>query len=234
MEIVRKEELIKKVSEYKLTPIEIKVLKVADQIFLGIEELEEFLKFANTYRSEYIYYYYTYYNSGKYIIPEEEYSDEYEKQLKTEIRQYNKQIMKLDFGSPKSLTLFVLQNGTFVGIELYFPWLDIKGIEEAEYASDEIESKFHFEVKKARTKKKDQKKEDENKLREIILNDPEFALHSKNQDLRYWYLADVLDTEGMEQFRYLVTPYGIPHTGKAKVFMDITYELYKKRNKKKK
>jgi hypothetical protein len=232
MTIINKEQLIEKAREYKLIPVEVKVLKVASQIYLGIEETEEFLKFARDSNIGYIYYYYTYYNLGNYIIPEDEYRDYYEKEVKNEVRRYNKQIESLDFDSPKSLTLFVLQNGTLVGIELNYPWIENEGIEIAEYASEEIEGAFHFEMKKAKDKKKDKQKEDENKLREIIFNDSEFAMYSKNQDLRYWYLVELLEKEDMKQFKYLVHPYGISVNGKVKRFMDITMILYKDWNKK--
>ncbi|WP_100012304.1 hypothetical protein [Lentibacillus sediminis] len=231
MEIIKKPQLIEKIREYKLIPVEVKVLDISNRIFLGMEEIEEFLKFVSNSNLGCVYYYYTYYSSEKYIIPEDDYNDKYEKKLKNEVRRYNKQIETLDFDSPKSLILFVLQNGSLVGIELYYPWIENKGIEAAEYASDEIENKFPFEVKRAKIRRKDNKKEDENKLREIIFDDPEFAMHSKNQDLRYWYLADLLDKEDMKQYRYLVHPYGIPSSGKAKVFMDITLMLYKERKK---
>jgi hypothetical protein len=227
MAIIKREKLIEKTNLNKLIPLEVKVLKVENQIYLDIEEIEEFLKFARDSNFVYVYYYYTYYNLESYLIPIDSYSDEYEKKLKTEVRRYNKQLESLDFRTPKSVTLFVLNSSTLVGIELNDPWIDKKGFSKVEYAVEEIENEFNFEVKRAKTIRNANQKEDENQLREIIFNDTEFIIHSKNQDLRYWFLVELLEREEMKKFRYLVHPYGIPVNGKVKAFMDITNILYK-------
>jgi Holliday junction resolvase len=104
MAIIKREKLIEKTNLNKLIPLEVKVLKVENQIYLDIEEIEEFLKFARDSNFVYVYYYYTYYNLESYLIPIDSYSDEYEKKLKTEVRRYNKQLESLDFRTPKSVT----------------------------------------------------------------------------------------------------------------------------------
>lgn len=224
MEIITIEHLKKKIKNYNLIPLEASVLKISDQVYLAMDNIDEFLKFASDSKFEFVYYYYTYYNSEEYIIPQDWYSD-YSKEFKTVVFQYNQQIESSNFGSPRSLTLFVLQNGTFVGVELYNPWIEDQGIMVAEEAIEVIDENFH-EVKKT----KEQKKEDEDKLRTIIFNDPEFR-YCKNQELRYWYLVELLERQDMNQFKYLVEPYGIPHRGKVKMFMDKTWELYKEQRK---
>ena len=224
MEIITIEHLKKKIKNYNLIPLEASVLKISDQVYLAMDNIDEFLKFASDSKFEFVYYYYTYYNSEEYIIPQDWYSD-YSKEFKTVVFQYNQQIESSNFGSPRSLTLFVLQNGTFVGVELYNPWIEDQGIMVAEEAIEVIDENFH-EVKKT----KEQKKEDEDKLRTIIFNDPEFR-YCKNQELRYWYLVELLERQDMNQFKYLVEPYGIPHRGKVKMFMDKTWELYKEQKK---
>jgi hypothetical protein len=65
-------------------------------------------------------------------------------------------------------------------------------------------------------------------LREIIFNDPGFKF-CKNQELRFWYLAELLEKENMKKYDYLIQPPGIPLMGKIKMFMDRTWVLFKKR-----
>ncbi|RST76180.1 hypothetical protein D4T97_005195 [Siminovitchia acidinfaciens] len=231
MEILKQEELIKKAKEYNLIPIEVRSIDTTNKVILNVQGIEDFLEMANSLDSVYIYYLYNYYNKASFIVPEEEYK--YEEKLQKEIKRYNKEIECIDFNVPYRLILFMIQNGTFIGIELFHYWTEEMDLQTAEIVMDTLESEFYSEVKSAKSKKREQRKEDEEKLREFILNDPEFPMQSKNQDLRYWYLADLLDQEEMKPYRYLVEPFGIPHTGKAKVFMDITFMLYKEKMKNK-
>jgi hypothetical protein len=221
--------LKKKISNYSIIPLEVSALKFSNQLYLNIDKVEEFLNYTSDSNSKYVYYHYTYYNSGEYIIPTDWYS-KYSKEFKTEVRAHNQHIKTLDFGSPKSLTLFILQNGTFVGVELNNHWIENQGIHTAEDTIEFMENKFYREVTKISANKKEQQKEDETQLREIIFNDPEFKF-CKNQELRYWYLAELLEKESMKKYNYLVQPPGIPHMGKIKMFMDKTWTLFKEQKK---
>ncbi|WP_096186861.1 hypothetical protein [Evansella halocellulosilytica] len=230
MSITTSEYIKEKINDYKnLIPLEVSDMKISNQIHLDIVEIKDFLKFASDSNSEYVYYYYTYYNPEEYIIPHDWYS-KYSKEFKIEVLQHNRNIESLDFNSPKSLTLFVLQNGTFVGVNLENHWIESKGISVADETIEIIENKFSREVKEISDYKKDQQKNDENKLREIIFSDPEFRF-CKNQQLRYSYLVELLKKDNMMKFEYLVEPYGAPHIGKIKMFMDKTWMLYKDRYK---
>jgi hypothetical protein len=229
MSIMKSQHLKKKISNYNLIPLEVSFLNISNQIHLNLDVIEDFLKFASDTDCKYIYYYYTYYNIANYIIPADSYN-EYSGEFKTEVRKHNQHIKTLNFDSPKRLTLFVLQNGTYVGVVLDNPWIDNQDISVAEEAVELIENKFYREIKKNDVAKRKQYKEDENKLREIIFDDPEFKL-CKNQALRYWYLVELLEKENMMKYDYLVQPYGYHKDGKVKWFMDVTWELYKKRNK---
>ena len=130
MSIMKTEHLKKKISNYNLIPLEISSLNISNQIHLNIDAIEDFLKFASDTDSNYVYYYYTYYNFENYIIPAD-YYNEYSGEFKAEVRKYNQHIKKLNFDSPKSLTLFVLQNGTYVGIKLHDFWIENQGISVA-------------------------------------------------------------------------------------------------------
>ncbi|MCM3725089.1 hypothetical protein M3226_05175 [Neobacillus cucumis] len=232
MSIMKNDHLKKKIINYNIIPLEVSSLSISDKIHLNIDAIEDFLKFASDTDCKYVYYYYTYYNLENYIIPAD-YYNEYSGDFKTEVRKHNQHIKTLNFDSPKSLTLFVLQNGTYVGVVLDDPWIDNQGISVAVEAIEEIEHKFYREVKKISDNKKVQQKENENELREIIFNDPEFKL-CKNQALRYSYLIELLQKEDMMKYDYLVQPYGYHKDGNVKWFMDITWELFKERERKQK
>ncbi|GGM39353.1 hypothetical protein GCM10011351_26900 [Paraliobacillus quinghaiensis] len=229
MSIMKSQYLKKEITNYNVIPLEVSAMKISNQLYLNIDEIEDFLKYANDSNSNYVYYQYSYYNFEEYIIPKDWYS-EYSKEFRTEIRVHNQHIESLDFGSPKSLTLFILQNGTFVGVEIKNHWIENQGIHLAEDTIEFIENKFYCEVKEIIVNKKGQQKKDENQLREIIFIDPEFKL-CKNQELRYWYLVELLEKENMKKYDYLVQPPGIPHRGKVKMFMDKTWELFKERKR---
>ncbi|MEH7110729.1 hypothetical protein [Bacillus sp. JJ1764] len=229
MSIMKSKYLNEKITNCNLIPLEVSDFDISNRLYLNIDKIDDFLKYASDSNSKYVYYHYTYYNSEEYIIPTDWYS-EYSKEFKTEVRAHNQRIKSLDFDSPKSLTLFILQNGTFVGVEIDNTWLQNQGIMIADVTIDIIENQFYREVKKFDVAKKEQYKEDENELREIIFNDPEFKF-CKNQELRYWYLVELLEKEDMKKYDYMLQSPGIPHMGKIKMFMDKTWELYKERNK---
>ncbi|MFD3447130.1 hypothetical protein ACFDTO_21265 [Microbacteriaceae bacterium 4G12] len=229
MSIMKSEHLKKKIINNNIIPLEVSFLNISDQIHLNLDVIEDFLKFASDSNSKYVYYYYTYYSFENYIIPTDWYN-EYSIEFKTEIRKHNQHIKTLNFDLPKSLSLFILQNGTFVGMKLHNPWIENQGLHAAEETIELIENKFNREVKKISAHKKEQQKEDETKLREIILNDPDFT-YCKNLELRYWYLIELLEKENMKKYEYLVQPYGAPHIGKIKMFMDKTWIVFKERKK---
>ncbi|UOQ47731.1 hypothetical protein MUN88_17005 [Gracilibacillus caseinilyticus] len=231
MTIPTNELLIKTIEENSLIPIEVNTMKISNQIQLNINEVDDFFQIVKNSNCYNVYYYYTYYDSEEYIIPFDWYS-EYLDEFKKIVSKHNKMIKSLNFDIPKSLTLFMLQNGTFVGIQLENPWIENQGIYVAEAAIEEIEDSFDHEVKRVVADKEEKRKQDEKELREIIFNDPEFKYNCKNQQLRHRYLANLIQKEGMEKFDYLVEPFGAPHIGNAKMFMDLTYELYKELNNK--
>lgn len=212
MSIITSKHLEKKINEYHLIPLEVNYLEISNQIFLNFVEIDDFLKFASSAVSENVYYYYSYYNSKEYIIPIDWYS-EYSKEFKDEVHQHYLHIELLDFFSPKSLTLFILQSGTLVGIKLDNPWIEKQGVCDAERTIEIIEKRFFREVEEINALNRDQQVNDENELRNIIFNDPEFRF-CKNQELRYWYLIELLKKEDMLKYEYLVQPCGIPHNGK--------------------
>ncbi|TYS17517.1 hypothetical protein FZC78_06465 [Rossellomorea vietnamensis] len=226
MSIINSHTLKNKINKCNLIPLEVKSIKTTNQIELNINE-NEFLEFAKNAAFTYVYYYLTYYNQNDYIIPKGWYS-EYSEEFKAAVAQHNRLLESFDFDAPRSLTLFIVQNGTYIGIIQENLWIDEQGISKAEDTIEEIEREFYSEVKKINDFQKEQQKEDENELRQSIFQDPEFRF-CKNQERRYWYLVELLEEPEMKKYKYLVEPYGAPHIGKIKLFMDKTWMLYKER-----
>ncbi|WP_411953791.1 hypothetical protein ACKXGF_11145 [Alkalibacillus sp. S2W] len=217
MTIIKNEELVKRIINNNLAPIKVSDIKMSNQVYLDFDGIEGFINYANEASFKSVYYYYTYYNIEDYKIPFEWYN-EYSKEFKNEVQLHNQYIESFDFDSPKSLTLFVLENGIFIGVHLIEPWLEKQSIRTADDTIEMIDGKFN-EIKS-------QRQDDENKLRNIVINHPEFR-YCKNQEIRYWFLVNLLKNEDMEKYRYLVEPYGIPHNGNIKMFMDKTWSLFK-------
>jgi len=231
VKLIKKNSLKDTIIGYGLIPLETIKYEFVNKVYIGIG-VEEFLEFAVKSKFEYIYYYYTYYSIEDYIIPYELYS-EYSKEFRKEVQLYNNAIKAFDFETPKSLTLFSIQSGTFVGIILKDLWLEDDGYSEATYAMDEFEDKFHHEVKVRTAIDREKQRKDEEELIQIIFNDPKFAYNCKNQDLRYHYLIDLLERDGMSKYQYLVEPFGIAVSGNAKMFMDRVWQSYKEQKKNK-
>lgn len=104
---------------------------------------------------------------------------------------------------------------------------DFKDSKESAHADKTYEINYRFQFKD-NSEKKDKEKE----LREIIFKDPEFK-YCKNQESRYWYLLELLEQDGMEEYRYLAEDPGVYFNGKVKMFMDKTWTIYKEiKNKK--
>jgi hypothetical protein len=127
MLIIKSKYLKEKIYNKNLIPQEVSSLALTNKVYLNINNIEEFLNFASELNLKYIYYFYTYYNREKYIIPNDWYS-EYPNEFKVAVSQHNQQITSLDFESPNKLTLFTLQNGTFVGVDLTNFWIENQGI----------------------------------------------------------------------------------------------------------
>lgn len=228
--IIRNENLINKINKYELIPLEIELENISSRVHLNMFTVDGFLNFAREANSKHVYYNYTYYKLEDYLIPQDWYDNQV-REVQIAVRDHNKLVKSLDFSMPTSLLLFILQGGTLIGLKLQCVWLEDKGIEKAEDTIEAIEDKYYREVKQVKKLKKANKIEDEKKLREMIYRDPEFK-YCRNQESRYYYLVDLLEDNQdiMEEYGYLFDPFGAPHTGKVKMFMDKTWMLYKDRN----
>lgn len=220
--IIDIEQLNTKLKSYNLTPIQVKEIRSSNFVILE-SELDKFLSIVKESGQTCIFVKYEFYDKEKYVIPKEWY-DEHPKEFRVKVNNHNRKLDTFDFDSPKELNIFILRDGVFIGKCFKNDWLKEKNISSADQAIEEIDLNF-------RVYDTSRKKEDEEELREIILNDSEFK-YCKNQDLRYWYLTELLEQEDMEKYRYLVAPPGVSFRGKVKMFMDRTWMIYKEEQKK--
>lgn len=222
--------LVMKTLEAGLIPININYVDVNNKLQIPCDSVDDFIKFAKTTDSRHVFYYYDYHNIEDYLIPLDDYGD-YPKEFIEEINFYNHKNQTIDFNQPYSIEIFVITNGVYIGSVIDDFWLEELEIDTAEEKIQDIESKFTTTLKKIKNSKKAQIKNDENELREIIFKDPEFT-HCKNQQLRYNYLIDLIERDDdLNKFKYLISPYGAPHIGKIKFFMDETWRLFRENNK---
>jgi hypothetical protein len=226
MRIIKENKLIEKINSYNLSFCEVKSFNLSNSIHLKLSDVEAFLKFVKDNDFKVIYYLYKYYKSEDYFIPFDWYSEE-TKDFKIDVEKHNAQVKEINFNLPKSLSLFTLHHGVFSGVEFADFWMENnEKLSVADDAIETIENKFYGEEDKFKKTNREDRKRDEKELREIIINDPEFK-YCKNQDIRYWYLADLLEAKEMNKYKYLFKPhFGIAQSGKAKVFMDKTWMIY--------
>ena len=203
---------------------------VNNKINLSYSNYEEFIEFAKTINVKHIFYNYVYTSIGDYLIDVELY-DNYSENVLREMKKHNKEIKKIDFNRPSTQQIALIEYGFFMCVQLEDYWIEDIEIETKTEKVESIKSEYSKEVSEINNVKKAETEHDKNELREIILNDPEFY-HCKNQQLRYYYLTKLFDErEDIDRFHYLVSPYGAPHIGKIKNFMDETWRLFRERIK---
>ncbi len=230
MMIIKRESLEKKIKECDLIPIEVNSVNVSNEIIINVKSIDDFLSVVKNLDSKYVYYKYIYYDKDDYIIPLDYYS-EYPKDFKKVVNEHNAYIRSIDFEQSNKLTIFILLNGTFLGVDFDNDWLTEQGILDKDEQIEIIENDFQKEVKNIKEQSKKQKIDDTNILRNIILNDGDFK-YKKNQDLRQSYLVDLLERDDMEKYTYLFIGYynNLDRT-LIKMFMDETWMIYQENKK---
>lgn len=215
------------ITTHGMTPIEVSHYQIDNKVYIAVDTPMDFIDLVSSWNEKYIYLSTRNYLLEDFLIPDDWY-DEYPKDFVKEVRVYNKKIKSLDMDRPKQTMLFVLQNGVMIIHEIIDPWIEDLGFKFAEDQIEELEAAYYSEIKKIKHKVKNQDQELKQQLREYIMSDPEFA-HKKNQESRYWYFHEVMEREEMSKYRDLLMPYGAPHTGKVKMFMDEAWRLLKQR-----
>ncbi|CZQ81710.1 Hypothetical protein Tpal_232 [Trichococcus palustris] len=230
MPIINSNELVNTYKN-KIKLLKVDEYKASNFISLSIDNVEDFISLAKELKVEYVYYSYSYYDKNEYIIPIDTY-DEFSDGINVEIKKHNKEINKIDFSKPYSLTLFMLLNGTITKISLLDSWIEEMSIPDKDTKHSEIEEKYFAEFALKEKEERKNKEADKEELKKIILSDPEFS-YMKNQLLRDEYLHDLLLKEGMGKYSYLfVGDYDRGRSIPIKHYMDRVWEEYRESKKK--
>ena len=225
--IVRQNELQEYVLEKDMVLLEISNIDFKNFIMIKFKDIQEFFDYASSREAKEFFFTYSYFEKDEYIIPNDWYS-KYPKSFKNRVKEHNNRISNLDFSKPYLLKMFILIEGALVGFKIEDNWMQENDIFDAEETIEILEDHFSKEVSAINKVEKKQRKEDEQELINIMINDPEFK-NCKNQHLRHEYLADLLSNENMKKFNYLVDPFGAPQIGKAKNLLDKAWMLYKEK-----
>ena len=221
--IIDTELLNQKLKKQSFIPVQLKEIHNQKKLILE-NDLESFFDLVKSFNQEHVFYKYGFYNQEDYFIPNYHF-EEFPKEYQDAITNHNSELDQFDFNTPKQLEIFIIKDGVLIGIQFNNYFLEENNIPSAEDKTYEINYRFQF---KDNSEKKDKEKE----LREIIFKDPEFK-YCKNQESRYWYLLELLEQDGMEEYRYLAEDPGVYFNGKVKMFMDKTWTIYKEiKNKK--
>jgi len=218
--------------EKKLKDSQLHVVPVINNIKLdlALESIESTLALADKYEAKVVYCYYVFYNKDDYVIPRD-YYDAYSKAFIAEVDAYNQFVRKQNFKSPWRVVAFIVADGLKIGFEFIDERLHEKDITPSDEKIEELEAKFYSEVEEKKEKDNNEKERKLEELREYILNDPEFELYARNQNLRYEYLRKLYYEDRFSSHMELLEPFGAPHIGKAKNFMDQLSMIYKQNKK---
>lgn len=151
------------------------------------------------------------------------------------IELYNSHVTNLDFNKPYKTTIFFKLDSIPIGINIIDDWILEEELADPdtylEVIKEEDEEEYYEEIAVERKVNKDTRSEAKEIISQFILNDPDFK-YKKNQEIRYWYFHDIMDKEEMEEYRDILKPYGAPHIGNVKMFMDELWMKYKEEQKK--
>ena len=168
---------------------------IPNMIHLEENEIPELIRFAKANKISSLMYCYRYYDKEAYIIHEDallKYDARIISAIEADIQQHNRQIDKLDFNKPLLLYVYSLYEGFAVSIIQEDFWLDEIDIPNNDERLDELTGKCKGLIEEIRNEKNKEKDDQKNKLRELIVSDPEFY-KCTNQRLRRSFILKLLD-----------------------------------------
>lgn len=200
-------------------------------VTLDIDSIDKFMMLAKTLQAKQVYYKYRYYMQDDFLLWIEKY-DDFSENIKNKAKLHNDKVESLDFSIPAQLDLFILISGTIMKVFIFDFWMDDLKVLDRETKEAELEERFSKEFKEIEEREEKKKKEDEVKLSEYILSDPEFS-YMKNMRLRQDYLLDLFSKDDFKRYSYLFD--GVYDRGisiPAKNFMDRLWAEHKAIKKK--
>lgn len=225
--------------ENKINSLGLKSIMLEDNEFSDVRilksnSIDEFLDIVIRNDVRNIFYGFSTYDFRDFLVYD--YLDSLSSKGIEKIEAYNNHVMSIDFSKPYKVTLFANIESVCIGVNFLDSWIDSEDVTDPRYLLDvvkeEDEELYYEEIAESRKIMKSTVKDRKQKIMDFILNDPEFA-NKKNQESRYWYFHEVMETEEMKEYRGLLKPYGAPHIGNVKMFMDEVWRIHKERISKK-
>lgn len=225
--------------ENKINSLGLKSIMLEDNEFSDVRilksnSIDEFLDIVIRNDVRNIFYGFSTYDFRDFLVYD--YQDSLSSKGIEKIEAYNNHVMSIDFSKPYKVTLFANIESVCIGVNFLDSWIDSEDVTDPRYLLDvvkeEDEELYYEEIEKSRKSMNSTMKDQKQKIMDFILNDPEFA-NKKNQESRYWYFHEVMETEEMKEYRDLLKPFGAPHIGNVKMFMDEVWRIHKERISKK-
>mgnify|MGYP003602419201 CR=1 FL=1 len=210
--MIEKSLLESKIKEQGILSVEINNLFEFEDKFIKLENenIDNLVTFAKSNDLKSIFYYYTYYDTEDYMIKEDDIEEEIGERLDyfeqglidafmAEVEEYNKKAADMDLSKPFQLCFFAIYQGYFIGGYYHDEDMD------SDYSEDNyhkllklVEKYFSREefIKKQEQEMqlgKQKKIEVLTRLKEYILNDPEFH-KCTNDSLRLMYKTNLCKT----------------------------------------
>ncbi|MCW3491535.1 hypothetical protein [Dethiobacter alkaliphilus] len=219
-------------------------ISFSDRAYLDVvlkeANIEKLVEFAAKIKEGVIFYKYGCYDIEDYLIPDS-WVDDYPKNFVKKVNAHNRYLQSLEFDRPYYLVVFLIYNGLKIGFRDTNDWLVNENVFDAEEMIEELKAEYSEEIEKAREEKnkeaekaeKEKNKQSEimlGELREFILSDVEFH-YCKNQFARYEYIRNLYEEGKYAAHLEFLMPFGAPHIGKVKLFMDKTWAIYQQRNR---
>lgn len=232
---MEKNKMINRIKSKNLIPIELE-----NEDFIGIKTLksnsiDELLEIGKDSGSKRVYFGYMTYDPSRFKLKYN--PDTFSEKGCEKIELYNSHVETFDFTKPYKITVFIEIDSILLGIRIIDDWIQMKDLSDPDTIlkaiEEEDEDNYHREFFDEQRKNRVSNKDNLEELLEIILSDPEFA-NKKNQQIRYWYFMEVMERNHMKKYIELLIPYGAPHIGNVKMFMDNAWRIYKERLKKEK
>lgn len=212
--------------ENKINSLGLKSIMLEDNEFSDVRilksnSIDEFLDIVIRNDVRNIFYGFSTYDFRDFLVYD--YQDSLSSKGIEKIEAYNNHVMSIDFSKPYKVTLFANIESVCIGVNFLDSWVDSEDVTDPRYLLDvvkeEDEELYYEEIEESRKSMNSTMKDQKQKIMDFILNDPEFA-NKKNQESRYWYFHEVMETEEMKEYRDLLKPFGAPHIGNVKMFMD--------------
>lgn len=196
--IMTREELLKSISSNGLFGVETENIDDIKMVLMKSKNIDDIFKFAKNNNIDTVFFEYYYYDKEYFKIELEKYEEQYPEEIinimKKDIIEYNNKIDKIDFETPIKLLVYCIYNGYSIAIEQEDEWGEIhkESIVSGENEMEIIFAKYQEKLEDYLDKKDEEKKEQLEKLKQIIFADEQFQ-RSTNKQLRYAYIGDFLN-----------------------------------------